>query len=321
MTNERQAAHRTFAENFLGLPKELRELVYTEVFKDSAPVPLEDGAISPAGEALLALGGRLRNPDFEDEVLKAYYTYSTLVVNHQDYGCSAMSEDRPCSCTILWLSQSQHCRYIRNLIIDTQEAGISARTQLRTLAELEVATARTHYRRCWEQILELPRLEELTIKLQKTNNNQLAWADFTPVLRVLRESSPRLQISLKVSFDALLEAYWSDPIWENTTEPGNVVEYPYDPMGFVDVTEVIQEPTEEDLAYVNEHLPEEIRTPGRDILRGLLDETASQRRALALHYVVKEPALLRVRIKEHYEVYKKMRAEERSQSNIGASQC
>lgn len=47
--------------------------------------------------------------------------------------------------------------------------------------------------------------------------------------------------------------------------------------------------------------------PGRDILRGLLDETASQRRALAVYYVVRDPALLRVRIEQHYKAYKWIR--------------
>jgi hypothetical protein len=62
---------------------------------------------------------------------------------------------------------------------------------------------------------------------------------------------------------------------------------------------------------VEEHLAGDKSTYGRDIMRGLLDETAAMRRELAPHYVVKDPELLRVRIMEHYEVYSKMKTEQR----------
>ncbi|KAF1927991.1 uncharacterized protein M421DRAFT_165580 [Didymella exigua CBS 183.55] len=320
MANERQSTHWTFAEGLLGLPKELRELVYAEVFKDLEPVPLENADTSSAVQALLALDGHPPNRTFEEEVLKACCIYSSFIVrflDHQDYSCNVMRGDVRCSCTVLWLPQPQHCRHIRNLIIHTQEAGLDlGRSQVDTLEDTEAMHSGSHFRRCWEQVLEFPRLEQLTIKLEKSNNDQLSWVSFTPTLSVLRERSPKLRVSLSVSFDGLLESYWSDPIWENATEPGNVIEYPYDPMGFADVTELIEAPTGEDFAYVEEHCPREFRTRGQDILRGLLDETASQRRALAMHYVVKEPALLRVRIKEHYEVYKSMQLEEINQTIV-----
>ncbi|KAF3044032.1 hypothetical protein E8E12_007201 [Didymella heteroderae] len=311
MTNEHRAAHRTFAENLFGLPKELREIVYTEVFKDSAPVPLRDREISPAGRTLLAFGGWPLDPELIEEVSKAYYTYSTFSVRfpgHQDYNCNVMNGSIRCSCAVQWLPEPQNCQYVRNLIIHSQESGIDhRRSQAGTLQALEDMYSNRHFRRCFEQLLLLPRLEQLTIHLEKQNNEQFTWAVFTPILSLLRERSPKFQVSLAISFDALLEAYWSDPIWENTTEPGNVVEHPYDPMGFVDITELIESPSAEDVAYVEKHCQGQVMTPGQDILRGLLDETAPQRRALALHYVVKEPALLRVRIKEHYKVYERMR--------------
>jgi hypothetical protein len=311
MTSEHQAAPRTFTENLFGLPKELREMIYAEVFKDSTPVPLELGGLSPAGKALLALGGRPLDPNFEEDVFKAYYSYSTFSVqfsNHQAPYCKVTGNNIGCPCSVKWLPGSKICQYIRTLVIHSQESGIdsSVGRKAKTMNALEHFHSKRHFRRCFEQLLSLPRIEQLTINLQKHNNEQFCWAIFTPILSSLRERSPKLQVSLNVSFDALLEAYWTDPIWENATEPGNVIEHPYDPMGFVDITELIEPPTPEDIAYVQEHCSGQLMTPGQDILRGLLDETASQRRALAVHYVVQEPALLRVRIKEHYKAYRWM---------------
>lgn len=311
MTSKHQTAPRTFTENLFGLPKELRELIYTEVFKDPASVPLEYGGISSAGKALLALGGRPLDPGFEDDVFKAYYTYSTFSVqfpSHQDTLCKVTIYNSRCSCSVRWLPEPRFCQYIRTLVIHSQESGIdsSVGQVAKDMNALEDMHSKRHFRRCFEQLLLLPRVEQLTINLQKHNNEQFSWAIFTPILSLLRERCSKSQVSLNISFDTLLEAYWSDPIWENTTEPGNVIEQPYDPMGFVDITELIEPPTAEDVAYVNEHCYGQLMTPGRDILRGLLDETASQRRTLAVNYVVKEPALLRVRIEEHYKAYKWM---------------
>lgn len=317
MTDECQAAHQTFTRNLFGLPKELRELIYAEVFKDSTPIPLE-WRISPAGESLLALGGRPLDPDFEEDVFKAYYTHSTFSIKfpeHQNSLCDITYGDLRCSCAVDWLPSPQACQYIRTLIIHCRESGMDPRTldtrrphAPKTLSAFEDMHSQRHSRRCFDQLVSLPRLSHLTITLQKRNNEHFAWAIFTPVLYALREKNPTFQSKLLVSFDALLEAYWSDPIWENTTEPGNVVEHPYEPMGFVDVTELVAEPTDEDRVYIAQHCKGQVMTPGRHILWGLLDETAGQRRALAVHYVIKEPALLRVRIREHFEVYKKMKS-------------
>lgn len=312
MTNEHPTAHRTFTENLFGLPKELRELIYAEVFRDSAPVPLEYGGISPAGEALLALGGRPLPLHFEEDVFEACYTYSILSVRfpgHRDTFCNVRSYNSRCLCSVKWLPEPRFRQHIRTLVIHSQESGIDRNVGqiAKTMHDLEHMYSQCHFRRCFEQLLLLPRIEQLTINLQKLNNEQFAWAIFTPVLSLLRERSSKFQVSLNISFDALLEAYWSDPIWENTTEPGNVIEHPYDPMGFVDITELMEPLTAADISYVKEHCSGQLMAPGRDILRGLLDETASQRRALAVYYVVRDPALLRVRIEQHYKAYKWIR--------------
>lgn len=322
MTNRRQTAHRTFAENFLGLPKELRELIYAGVFDDLKPVVLEDAGLSLAGKVLLALGGLPLNPDFVAEVFEAFYTYSIFSVQFPEYQDCARYRtcgDSNSLCTCSWLPQTQHYRHIRSLIVYSHESdkGVPG-NQISTLEALEDVYSERHYRHCFELLLLLPRLEHLTINLEKKINEQLAWPYFTPVLSMLRERSPKFRFRLSVSFDDLLQPYWNDPFWENATEPGNVNELPFDPMGFVDITELVEAPTEEDIAYVEEHCPGEVRTPGQNIVRGLLDETASHRRALALHYVVKEPALLRVCIKEHYEVYKRMKQGEVAATKEGS---
>lgn len=286
-----------FEEQFLRLPRELRDLVYANFYASSGLMPLEDINANPASMALFATSEGEMNPGFAAEILEAFYTHHTFSVTFSN-----------CSQPVNWGPHSQYQEYIRRLVIHTQEVDFGETASLVSLEHrcLEMPSSE---RSDWERLLELPRLEELTIQLQKRLNDRFSWACFSPILIRLRERFPRVKIVFKVSFDTLLERFWTDPMWENYTEPGNVVEEPYDPMGFVDVTELIEPPTEDDLAYVLENFSEQGETIGRDILRGLLDEKVPQRRILALHYVVKEPALLRVRMVEHYGVYKKMKAD------------
>ena len=306
MTIEHDAVRTTFMENFLRLPRELRDIIYAEVYGGLKPVPLEGVQLGPAGMALSAAGGFTMDPGFATEILEAFYAHNTFSVNlpyHRD-GADA--------CTVKWCPHPQYRQYIRQLIVDAHEADITMFNSLEDLEHGCTDTSRLahHSRADWEHLLALPRLERLSIRLQKHQTNYLSWADFSPILAELRDRLPKLHILFSISFDTLLERYWSDPIWENYTEPGNVVEEPYDPMGFVDVSEIFEAPTKEDIAFVQDDFPDQLETTGRDILRGLLDETAPQRRALALHYVVKEPALLKVRMMEHYEVYKRMKRAE-----------
>ena len=78
-------------ELFLRLPRELRDLIYAEVFSDADPVSLHDVKIGPAGLALLAADGT--DPDLESEFLEALYTHSTFIIPFSDprgseYTCS-----------------------------------------------------------------------------------------------------------------------------------------------------------------------------------------------------------------------------------------
>lgn len=312
MTAEQRTVRRAFKENFLKLPKELRDLIYAELYSGSAPVPLEDVQIGPAGLALLAIEDQEMDQSLVAEILEAFYTHHTFSLTLSD--TNDVRHICPADCSV----SPQYEEYIRKLVVNAEEAELGGTTSLEAL-ELRCLDVLHPTRARWEGLLKLPRLEQLSIRLQKRTNHHFSWADFSPILIQLRKNLPKLQVSFSISFDTLLERYWSDPIWENYTEPGNVVEEPYDPMGFVDVTELIEPSTKEDVTYVQENLAENMETQGQDILRGLLDESAPQRRALALHYVVREPALLRVRIMEHYEVYKKMRDAEVEQGSIDSA--
>ncbi|KAF2631139.1 hypothetical protein BU25DRAFT_224969 [Macroventuria anomochaeta] len=314
MTAEHMAARQTFKDNFLRLPREMRDLIYVELYSDSSLIPLEDVQVGLAGPALLATENQKLDPILAPEILEAFFTHSTFSVTFPP--CSIILPD-PCdvihSRPADWNLHPHYGKYIRKLVVHAEEANLDETISLEAL-ESECSKEWRPIRVHWERLLKLPRLEQLNIRLQKRANEHFCWGDFSPILIRLRERLPKLQIALSISFDTMLEEFWSDAIWENNTEPGNVVEEPYDPMGFVDVTELIEPPTEEDTAYVQENLSGNLETWGQDILRGLLDETAPQKRALALHYAVKEPALLRVRMKEHYEVYKRMRTAEADDS-------
>ncbi|KAF9694467.1 hypothetical protein EKO04_007468 [Ascochyta lentis] len=294
----------TFEDRFFRLPRELRDLVYANVYADAAPVAMENIDADLTSMVLFTSKAHQIEPDHAAEVLETFFTHNTFHITFPDH-----DDSLPHAWPVPWSPYPQYHRYIRTLNVHAQEAGPDPTVPLRATKNEyldETFPRKTH----WESLLELPRLERLNIYLQKRHNQYFSWADFSSTLIELRRRLPKLQISFSVSFDTLLEQYWTDPIWENYTEPGNVVEVPYDPMGFVDVTELIEVPTEEDVQYVQEHCSEQKGSPGRNILMGLLDETAPQRRALALHYVVREPSLLRVRMMENYKAYREtMRAE------------
>lgn len=300
MVVEPMIASNTFTENFLRLPRELRDLIYAEVYGNLAPIRLEDVPEDPVGVALFATNKHTADPGCLVEFFEAFYTYSTFSVTFS-HSCE-ITDTSP----IGWSRHPQYERYIQKLIVHAEEEELGATISLEVL-EQKCLDGPHPARLQWEDLLQLPRLTDLTIQLQKRKNRHFSWADFSPILFQLRETLPKLRLVFKMSFDTLLERYWSDPIWENFTEPGNVIEEPYIPMGFVDVTELIESPTGEDFACVKNLGKGRVETWGQDILRGLLDETPSERRVLALHYVVAEPALLRVRMMEHFEVYKRMK--------------
>jgi hypothetical protein len=288
--------------HFWKLPRELRDLIYAEFFAESKPTALEDVEPIPAGVALLVHEGSTLNPDLTSELLEAFYTYTVFHVTFPNSN-NATNVYVP----INWGPHPQHRQYIRNLIVHAQETQFHISNIPLEAFENHCLNESCRARADWECLLKLSRLEELTIRLQKCDTSQFVWAHFSPVLIHLREKISKIRITFSVSFDMMLERVWDDPFWENFTEPGDIGEHSYDPMGFVDMTELIAPPTAEDKIYVQEHLAEEQQTLSRDFVRGLLDETAAQRRALAIHYAIREPELMRVRMMEYYEIYKKTR--------------
>lgn len=288
-----------FQKQLFRLPRELRDLIYTEVFSDSVPIPLEDVRATLAALPLLAPDGNVQG--ILPEVVEAFYTHSTFEVS---VSRPQASESR---CAIGGSMFPQYEKEIRKLIVHAEEELLLPEPTLENL-EWCLQAGWHETRVLWASLLQLTRLEKLTVRFQKHAHDRLFWADFSPILYELRERHPKLQLSFGLSFDNLLEQYWYDPFWTNCDQLGNLVEKPYDPMGFVDVMELFEPPTDEDYAHVqeHEHLMQDKDTHGQDILRGLLDEVASQKRALAIHYVVKEPELLRVRMMEHYDIYKRM---------------
>ncbi|KAF2829194.1 hypothetical protein CC86DRAFT_464851 [Ophiobolus disseminans] len=280
---------------FLALPRELRDLIYPYIVFQVSPLELTNCDIQAPVD----------HPVLSAEWLEAIYANRTCSIAFSNF---RLLRDLQLEHS-LWGSVPQHKRYIRHLIVNASEAVL--REDDLNKVERECTVQKPEVRKEWNELLELPRLESLTIDLQKWSSSGFAWANFSPILYLLRERNPRLRISFNISFDAILENKWnidlslSEERREWVTR--NVVDDPYLPMGFVDMSELIGTPTDEDRAYVGEYLSGTKDVGSMDIVRGLLDETPANRRVLTQHYLVKEPALLRVLMAEHYEIYKQVR--------------
>lgn len=290
----------TLKHHFQQLPRELRDIIYAEIYREPAPEPisLNKVQIEPAGLALLA--GDKTGLDLEHEILEAFYAHNTFTITfpdpHYNKGTSPVG----------FSAFPQYEENIRRLVLYTTEDVTFFRKRYNALEdfELQCLLGQNPSRAHWERLLSLTRLEQLTINFQKAHASHFSWADFSPILVHLRETLPKLNISFCVSFDMLLEREWNHPRWANHPNQDD-----YEPMGFVDVSELVGPPTEQDWKYVGRYEPHDNETYGRTIVGGLLGESASGRRSLALHYVVNSPGLVRVRMVEQYELYKRMRGQ------------
>ncbi|KAF2129591.1 hypothetical protein P153DRAFT_22269 [Dothidotthia symphoricarpi CBS 119687] len=282
MSSESSSTEDLLGYYFLKLPRELRDLVYFYLVTDSSPIVVTDVVLQPI----------IPHPTLAAEVLEATYTYNTFE--------TTISHDAENASRNIWKQQAKYTKYIRHVIINTTEVGInldacSDGSALERM-EYDCTVRRPHIRKPWEDLLELPRLESLVINLQKRESAVFDWANFSPILYELRARLPQLHTTFNVSFDDILRVRWEDESWADPV--------PYIPMGFIDVSEMIAPPSDDDRKYVEKHLPNMRTTVSRDAVRGLLDESRAQRRSLGQYYVVKEPALLRLRMAEHYQVYK-----------------
>lgn len=272
---------------FLALPRELRDLIYPYIVTQDAPINLTNTDISsPVSHPLIAA-----------EWLEAIYTYNTCSVTFSYEATLRYKKLRPS----IWGAHAEYKSYIRRLIVNADEAPYEHLHNLEKLEE-KYRSGGSMSRLEWTDLLELPRLESLTINLQKTHPKVFSWTNFSPILYEIREQIPRLCIIFKVSFDAILESIWNEMTFVDNVHDGN-----YEPMGFVDVSELIAAPTDEDRGYVDEHMRGSRDLGKRDIVRGLLDESAEDRRVLAQYYLVKESSLLRVLMAKQYEIYKRIR--------------
>jgi hypothetical protein len=146
--------------------------------------------------------------------------------------------------------------------------------------------------------------------MQKTSARRFSWPVFTPSFIYLRSSLPNLGLTFNISFDALLKPCWDDDKVGLGWQSIPLDESEYDAMGFVDVPELFEVPSEADRAYVAQHCEERRReVVWRDMLRGLLYESKEHGRKLAICYVFKELELLRVMAEEHYTTFERVRTE------------
>ena len=289
MTQRTSSTTDTLGYHFFRLPRELRDLIYSYVVRRDTPTHLKNAILQQ----------KISRLSITTELLEAEYTYNTFVVTFSNPNRSRISV----AAHSIWGAQPEYKRFIRNLIVEATETRL-VETELLSL-ERECSVARPEIRKEWAELLDLPRLSSLTINMQKYYPSQFTWANFSPIIYQLRSKIPKLKITFNISFDVVLWRAWSsttwDPRWSTPDDD-------YGTMGYVDVSDLIEAPSEEDRIHVEQYCAEKkIETKGRDAVVGLLGEFPASKRTLAPYYVVKEPSLLRVLMEEHWEIYKKCR--------------
>jgi hypothetical protein len=295
MANVFPASLNNFGQHLLMLPRELRDLIYFYIVVDDSPLDITKTDVQVP----------LDHTTISTEWLEAIYTHRVCSITIPDSKRICNRTDQPS----IWGTHPHYGRFIRRIIVYATESS-TYENDLETL-EHDCSNVEPEVQQEWMELSRLPHLERLTINLQKRHPSVFSWSNFSPVVYQLREQKPKIHIELHVSFDALLKEKWDHGLSLNMEflgwNPGD--NDPYLPMGFVNLSELIEPPTDEDRKYVEEHLPGKTAVGSRDALRGLLDETPANRRLLAQYYVVKEPALLRVLMAEHYKIHELARKE------------
>jgi hypothetical protein len=301
MTNAVASSPDDFGRRFLDLPRELRDRVYFFIIYDEEPLDLTN----------LSIQFPLSHSTVSSEWLEAVYTHRVCRVTFSDPELLRRGQIEHS----IWGPSPQHKRLIQRLIVNVSEVSLAQRENLEDY-EYDCVVENPEIRQEWLELLDLPRLETLKIEMQKTCNILCSWANFSPILCQLREETPKLNIEFHVSFDKILRAQWEEYMvrdaldGEDASEDGS-----YKPMGFANVSDFIASPTAEDREVAMLIMGSSagsgpwVDHTRVDITRGLLDETPEGRRQLAPFYIVKEPALARVLIAEHYEIYKRLRRE------------
>lgn len=316
MAEQSSAAADDLGPRFLQLPRELRDVIYSFiVLSDGAIKTTDRDKIAPPyvqKDGMLELTKRIidvpvDHPMIRSEWLEAIYSYSkcSITFTHPTLLRENIFPHK------LFGNHPENKTFIRTLVVYASEAVLLQDDP--ESAEKECVFRKPEVRQEWNELLQLPRLESLTINMQKKVSSGFVWANFAPILYELRERIPKLRITFNVSLDVLLENKWNIDLAQSEQLrewiPRDTEDDPYLPMGYVDISDLTEPPTDEDRAYVKEHLPDTRDVGSNDPVRGLLDETPQYRRLLTKHYLVKEPALLRMLMAEQYEIYKRVRKE------------
>jgi hypothetical protein len=281
-----------FTPHILQLPRELRDLIWAYTVKQDSPIAITENVL-PVDIA---------DTTIREELQEAAYIYNTLIVTLSDPDTIMDSTAAP----NIWGIHPQCKRHIRKLIFEVMENAMYDDHAALLTREHERAVSQSWTRKQWANLLELPRLENLTINMQKPATTQFAWTVFSPILIQLRKSKPNVCITFNISFDNILERAWNDEIWDVGDDTGDAE---YQPMGFVDMSELVELPTHEDRAYVEEYGFDIRNMSTRLVVQGLLTQSTADKRRLAIHYVVREPQVLKVLMEKHYEVYKMVKKE------------
>jgi hypothetical protein len=264
------------------LPRELRDMIWAYTVQQDEPINIANCIVQL----------KTSNTTVLAELREAAYTHNTLIITFPDprQGNSLSS---------IWGAHPEYRRHIQSLVVEVRELS-GCPTDLLTW-ERENASSLTLLRKYWNGLLSLPRLESLTINMQKISTKSFGWPLFTPILYQLRSSLPKLHLTFNISYDNLLRNRW---------ENGDIVfDEEYNPMGYVDITALFERPSQEDKQYVEQHYQGRRDVVGRDAINGSLLCDQEDRRALATQRLLKDPELTRVKIEEHYEIFKRVEME------------
>jgi hypothetical protein len=156
----------------------------------------------------------------------------------------------------------------------------------------------------WEELLGLPKLCKLEVRMQKYYDDTFSWMPFAPILYHLKQNHivGNFELTFMMSFDTILSKRFYDPYWSRFPQlQSDNSSDSYDRMDYINITDQFHEPSKEDRRYVDEHLSAKRMPRGRSVEQGLLSYSRADRRILGSQYVVKEPALLRVLMWEYWE--------------------
>jgi hypothetical protein len=286
----------------LTLPRELRDEIYKYTLIFSTPIPIKAphfSGISP---------GFWKHNTLDVEAVEAFYSINTFTLDLEADPSHALSEH--------WGPHPHMKEHICHLSVMCGE-----RFSTKTASEYEQTNWSTRDRRRWTQLLELPRLKTLTINMQKLHESTLFTMDFGPILYKLRGTRPGIKTTFNISFDTKLQSVWDDPMWQQLNPNPRPVAVSsssrfldptpnrYQKMGYIDASDIVAPPSDEDKEYVEEYLPQKKLPPVPGAGLGLMSESVANRKVLAKHYLTREPALLRVLMEEHYHIYLKMEKE------------